>query len=65
MLTFTHMKTQIQNWSHIPGKWTDVLPVDFDNDKLYINGYKQSGILHYVEDEFLTADILKWLEERT
>jgi hypothetical protein len=40
-----------------------VLPVDFGNNKLYIGGYKQSGILHYVEDEFLTADMLKWLEE--
>tara|TARA_R110000868_G_scaffold42799_4_gene144343 strand:- start:841 stop:1647 length:807 start_codon:yes stop_codon:yes gene_type:complete len=63
-LTFTHMKPHVQNWSHVPSKWTDVLPVDFGNDKLYIGGYKQSGVLHYVEDEFLTPDMLKWLEER-
>ena len=62
-LTFTHMKPQVQNWQHLQSKWTDVLPVDFGNNKLYIGGYKQSGILHYVEDEFLTADVLKWLEE--
>jgi hypothetical protein len=63
-LAFIHMKPRVQNWKHIPNNWTDVLPVDVGNDKLYINGYKQSGILHYVEDAFLTADILKWLEER-
>jgi hypothetical protein len=63
MLTFTHMKTQLQNWNHVPSKWTDVLTVDFGSN-LYIGGYKQSGVLHYVEDEFLTADMLKWLEER-
>ena len=62
-LTFTHMKPQVQNWQHLQSKWTDVLPVDFGNNKLYIGGYKQSGILHHVEDEFLTADVLKWLEE--
>jgi hypothetical protein len=64
LLSFTHMKPQIQNWQHIPSKWTDALAVDFGNDKIYINGYKQSGVLHYVEDEFLTADMLKWLEGR-
>ena len=63
MLTFTHMKPQVQNWRHVPSKWTDVLSVDFGNDKIYIGGYKQSGVLHYVEDEFLTVDMLKWLEE--
>ena len=52
------------NLVHAPSKWTDALSVDFGNDSVYINGYKQSGVLHYVEDEFLTADMLKWLEER-
>ena len=64
MLSFTHMKPQAQHWQHVPNKWTDALPVDFGNDNIYINGYKQSGVLHYVEDEFLTADMLTWLEER-
>ena len=63
-LTFTHMKSHVQNWQHVPSKWTDVLPVEVSNNKLYIGGYKQSGVLHYVEDEFLTPDMLRWLEER-
>ena len=53
------MKPYVQNWQHVPSKWTDVLPVEVSNNKLYIGGYKQSGILHYVEDEFLTADMVK------
>ena len=64
MMSFTHMKPNAQNLVHAPSKWTDALSVDFGNDSVYINGYKQSGVLHYVEDEFLTADMLKWLEER-
>ena len=63
-LSFIHMKSHAQHWQHVPNKWTDSLQVDFSDDKLYIGGYKQSGILHYVEDEFLTPDMIKWLEER-
>lgn len=62
-LTFTHMKPYAQHWTTVPTKCTDILSIDFGNN-LYINGYKQSGILHYVEDEFLTADMISWLEER-
>jgi len=62
-MSFTHMKTHIQNVKQPQSKWTDMLPVDY-NDGIYINGYKQSGVLHYVEDEFLTNDMLAWLEEK-
>lgn len=63
-LSFTHMKPKIQNTQHLLTKWTDSLPVDFGEKGLYINGYKQSGVLHYVEDNFLTNDVIKWLEEK-
>ena len=62
--TFTHMKPQVQNWKTTQSKWTNVVPVDFGNSNIYIGGYKQSGILHYVEDEFLTPNMLSWLEEQ-
>ena len=58
------MKSRVQNLNNTPSKWTDVLPVDLDNSNILINGYKQSGVLHYVEDEFLTDDVVQWLEER-
>ena len=42
----------------------DVTKVSTYKDNIYINGYKQSGVLHYVEDDFLTNDMLIWLEEK-
>jgi hypothetical protein len=57
------MKPYIQNVKHTQPKWTNMLPVDY-KDNIYINGYKQSGVLHYVEDDFLTNDMLIWLEEK-
>ena len=57
------MKPYIQNVKHPQPKWTNMLPVDY-KDNIYINGYKQSGVLHYVEDDFLTNDMLIWLEEK-
>jgi hypothetical protein len=55
---FTHMKPAIQNWQQVPARWTDVLNVEFGNN-LIIGGYAQHGLFHYVEDEFLTDNILK------
>lgn len=63
-LTFTHMKPHTQNLYHPPSKWAEMLTVDFGNNDIIINGYKQSGILHYVEDSFLSNDMVKWLEEK-
>jgi hypothetical protein len=62
-LTFTHMKPYLQNVKDIKEKWTDMLSVDY-GEGIYINGFKQTGVLHYVEDEFLTDNILSWLEEK-
>jgi hypothetical protein len=64
LLSFTHMKPKVQNLNSPPTKWTNKLPVDIGKSGIIINGYKQSGVLHYVEDEFLTDDIVKWLEEQ-
>lgn len=63
-MTFTHMKPHAQNFVNPPQKWTDVLPVDLNDKHLYINGYKQTGVLHYVEDEFLTDEVIAWLKEK-
>jgi len=62
-LTFTHMKPYVQNLQNVQEKWTDMLSIDY-GDGLYINGYKQTGVFHYVEDEFLTDSMLSWLEEK-
>lgn len=57
--SFTHMKPAIQSFEKIPDKWTNVLPINFTDDcKLSVGNIIQQGIFHYVEDEFLTDDIL-------
>ncbi len=57
--SFTHMKPAIQGFSQVPNKWTDVLTVNFTDDcRLLVANIRQQGIFHYVENEFLTDDIL-------
>jgi hypothetical protein len=57
--SFIHMKPMIQEWKNFPSKWTNVLPCYFnDNCELKVANIKQQGLFHYVEDEFLTDDIL-------
>jgi hypothetical protein len=59
---FTHMKPGIQDFKTVPTKWTDVLPVCFDEDcNLKVGNIKQTGLFHYVEDEFLTDKMLQYL----
>jgi len=53
------MKTKAQNWKYEPQKWTQVLDYFISSDgKLFVGNYKQRGVFHYVEDEFLDNVIL-------
>jgi len=62
-ITFTHMKTRAQKWSRVPEKWTKVIGQYYRNDDtLLLGNYLQKGVLHYVEDNFLTDDLIKRLE---
>jgi hypothetical protein len=64
ILTFVHMKPRIQEWRDIPSKWTNVLNVSFRRDgRLIVGNYRQNDVFHYVEDEFLTDDIIEKLED--
>jgi len=57
--SFTHMKPAIQGWNIIPLKWTHVLSSYLDdNCNLIVGNVKQQGVFHYVEDEFLTEDMM-------
>ena len=60
----THLKSKMQNFKNPPQKCSQSLHLDFGKNDLLIGGYKQNGILHYVEDEYLTDDLIKWLEEK-
>lgn len=60
--SFTHMKPAIQGWKEIPLRWTHVLGSYFnDNCELIVGNIRQQGLFHYVEEEFLTDDILSKL----
>lgn len=63
-LTFTHMRPNIQNWPSVHDSWVNSCDYYFnDNFEFFINQFKQQGILHYIEDEFLTDDIVTYLEK--
>ncbi len=49
--TFTHMKTECQNWLFLTGKWQQYLALDVDNNTIKLGNYMQDGILHYVDKD--------------
>ena len=62
---FTHMKPTLQGWQPSPSSWVDFADTLYTpNGKLYINQFHQTGIVHYVEDEFLSPNILSILENQ-
>lgn len=62
-ITFTHMKPNVQDWNTVRSNWIDNIGYDLDDDgRLYVGNFLQSGVFHYVEDEFLNTEILETLE---
>lgn len=62
-ITFVHMKPRAQGWYTVPEKWTKVIGKYFtDEGKLFLGNFLQTKVLHYVEDEFLTDEIIEKLE---
>lgn len=60
--SFIHMKSAVQGWSKHPNKWQDVLMVSYDRG-LYMGNYRQTGIVHYTEDDFLNFEFVNSLKE--
>lgn len=62
--TFTHMKLHGQNWkSTLTDRWQDRVGVYFNSScELKIGNYRQHGVFHYTEKDFLTDNILKTYE---
>lgn len=57
--TFTHMKPALQGWDPVPETVLSQAIINFNSKKeLFLNNFKQSGVFHYVEDEFLTDYLL-------
>jgi hypothetical protein len=58
--TFVHMKPNIQGWNRLSERWTTKVGAYLNKDlELYIGNYKQKGLFHYVENEFVKQDIIK------
>ena len=55
--TFTHMKAGCQGWSNYRDRWDDVLGVYTDGSSLRIGSHLQTGLLHYVNKDFVTDHI--------
>lgn len=61
-ITFTHMKPNIQNWHKPKQKWTDTISYDMDEEgNLFVGNFRQTGVFHYTENEFLQDNITKRL----
>jgi len=64
-ITFTHMKPHLQGWDNVPAHWMEKINVCCDDKaNIKLGNFAQKGILHYVEPEFLTPDLLLKLESR-
>jgi hypothetical protein len=60
--TFVHLKPAIQGWDPVPASYLTQTIINFnDHKELYLNNFRQYGVVHYVEDEFLTDKILEKL----
>lgn len=51
---FVHMKPYVQNWHKHRNSWQKTVPSFLTkNIELFVGGYKQDGIFHYTEKDFL------------
>jgi len=64
-VNLVHMKTRIQNWENYADQWTNTISFNLTNNgNLYVGNYKQKGIFHYVENSFVTDNIVEIFEKR-
>jgi hypothetical protein len=62
--SITHMKANLQHVSPIPTSWTKVLDWYFtDAGQLFVSNIQQRGVFHYIDDSFLTDQVLVSLKE--
>lgn len=60
---FTHMKSKVQGWENSSESWLTTVAAYFDDDcNLTIGNFRQQGIFHYTEKDFLNDKIIKKLE---
>ena len=65
IIRITHMKRQIQGWKEIKSNWIKQIGVYLnDNMELIIGNYRQNGIFHYTEQDFVTDQIFNKFHRR-
>lgn len=59
-----HMKPMIQDWPYPADKWTDHVGFYFNKEnKLKIGNHQQTDIIHYVEKDLITDEIISLQED--
>jgi hypothetical protein len=60
-----HMKPMVQNWPWPADSWTDHVGFYFNVDnEIKIGNFKQTDIVHYVEKQLITDEIINIQEEK-
>lgn len=63
-LEFVHMKPAIQNWPIVPESWQTAVPAFLNSQgELFVGNIKQFKLFHYIEDSFITPELVNQLEE--
>jgi hypothetical protein len=63
---FVHMKTKSQGWRYFNGdSWLSNIEFYLDNNfNFFVGNYKQHGIFHYVNNDFLSEDLIAKFESK-
>ena len=62
-MKIVHMKPKLQGWRHDYVRSSGAVTMHFSKNNFYVGNFKQNGIIHYVEDVFLTDRIIRGLED--
>jgi len=58
------MKNKIQDWKINANSWLDTIPYYINDDsELFVGNYKQSGVFHYVINDFCNDCIIDTFEK--
>lgn len=61
---FVHMKPLLQRWEVPPISWQERVGTYFTGVDLKIGNFKQNEVFHYIEESFLTDQMLALVEQR-
>lgn len=61
--SIVHMKGQVQNWPWPADDWTDHVGFYFNKSGLKIGNFQQKDLIHYVDKNIITDEIINILEE--